>query len=78
MVRSQTETKTETELAEDILQYNKSASLGLPTTKALLSSNITSSASSTILLDSTVSAIQQSGCLSGAEELSDTAESRRF
>ena len=75
MVRSQTETKTETELAEDILQYNKSASLGLPnTTKALLSSNITS----TILLDSTVSAIQQSGCLSWAEELSDTAKSRRL
>ena len=46
MVRSQTETKTETELAEDILQYDKSASLGLPTTKALLYSNITSSASS--------------------------------
>ena len=39
MVRSQTETKTETELAEDILHYDKSASLGLPTTKALLSSN---------------------------------------
>lgn len=74
MVRSQTETKTETELAEDILQYNKSASLGLPNTKALLSSNLTS----TILLDSTVSAIQPSGCLSRAEELSDTAESRRL
>ena len=72
MVRSQTE--TETELAEDLLQDNKSASLGLPTTKALLSSNITS----TILLDSTVSAIQPSGCLSRAEELSDTAESRRL
>ena len=74
MVRSQTETKTETELAEDILHYDKSASLGLPTTKALLSSNITS----TILLDSTVSAIQPSGCLSGAEVLSDTAEARRL
>ena len=48
MVRSQTETKTETELAEDILQYNKSASLGLPTTKALLPSNITISASAVL------------------------------
>ena len=48
MVRPQTETKTETELAEDILQYNKSVSLGLPTTKALLSSNITTSASAVL------------------------------
>ena len=48
MVRSQTETKTETEVAEDILQYNKSVSLGLPTTKALLPSNITSSASAVL------------------------------